>query len=537
MDIRFKIAVICVGAVLLVCGCAEPGRRAEEIEKVLTAPTTAKLGTTIGDLIEVFSTDTIPVEGYSLVGELAGTGSSQCPPKLRQYLKQYIQKQVAGDKTDADSLINSMDTAVVIVQGHMPTAASRNQYFDLRVRALEQTQTRSLAGGWLYGADLRASFGLGAKVLAKGQGGIFMDILEGEVENPRSGYILAGGRVLDEYMVKLTLRRPDFQTGALIRDRINGRFFDNPAMAISDSVLKLEIPAGYKDDKDRFLAVVKAMYMRETPKLIQQRITSFIRKLAGQKDQRYASEIALEAIGNKSLPKLSILLKFSDEEIRFRAARCMLRLGSDDGLDTLREIARDNSSVYRIEALEAIATAGTRKDASAISRRLLRDSEFKIRLAAYEQLQKLQDSIITQKLIARSFYLDKVAQDSGKAVYVYRSGVPRIVLFGSPIYCRKDAFVKSRDGTITINAIADAKEVVLIREIPGKSPIRLKSSLELGDIIETLCGEPAPKKNKERRGLGVPYYQVIAILRQMSEKGAIQAQFHAGPLPEISLKK
>ncbi len=537
MVIRFKIAVILVGAVFLVYGCAGPERTAEEIGELLSVPTTAELGTTIGDLIEVFSVDTIPVYGYSLVGELAGTGSSQCPPNLRKYLKQYIQKQVVGGKTDIDSLINSMDTAVVIVEGQMPLVTSRNQYFDLRVRAIEQTQTRSLAGGWLYGADLRASFSLGTKVLAKGQGGIFMDILEGEVENPRSGYILAGGRVLGEYLVKLTLRKPDYQAAALIRDRINGRFFDNPARAISDSLLKLEIPAGYRNDKNRFLAVVKAMYMRETPELTQQRVMSFIRKLAGQKDQRYASEIALEAIGNKSLPKLSILLKFSEEEVRFRAARCMLRLGSDDGLDTLREIATDKSSAYRIEALDAIATEGMPKDASAISRKLLRDREFKIRLAAYEQLRKLQDSIITQKLIARTFYLEKIAQDSDKVVYVSRSGVERIVLFGSPIYCRKDAFVKSRDGTITINAIAETKEVVLIRTIPGKSPIRLKSSLELGDIIETLCGEPAPKKKAERRGLGVPYYEAIAILQQMCEKGAIQAQFHAGPLPEISLKK
>jgi len=68
---------------------------------------------------------------------------------------------------------------------------------------------------------------------------------------------------------------------------------------------------------------------------------------------------------------------------------------------------------------------------------------------------------------------------------------------------------------------------------------QLKSSLDLADIIRVLCEEPAAKDKQGRGGLGVPYSQMTALLKQMSDKGAIRAEFRAGPLPKIgvNLKK
>ena len=81
---------------------------------------------------------------------------------------------------NVDEFINSPNTAVVIVDGIMPAAVTKNEYFDVRVRALPGTQTTSLEDGWLYGAELKAtgSFGLTIKVLAEAQGPIFIDTLD-----------------------------------------------------------------------------------------------------------------------------------------------------------------------------------------------------------------------------------------------------------------------------------------------------------------------------------------------------------------------
>ena len=65
-------------------------------------------------------------------------------------------------------------------------------------------------------------------------------------------------------------------------------------------------------------------------------------------------------------------------------------------------------------------------------------------------------------------------------------------------------------------------------------PIKLQSSFKLSDIIRTLCGDPVVKEGSGLRpGLGVSYSDVTSLLKQMHDNGAIDVQFHAGPLPKI----
>jgi flagellar basal body P-ring protein FlgI len=536
MDIR-HIKTVCAVSVLLVIffttGCGKPAKTGKEANEPAAK---IDLGATIGSLAEVFSFESIPVEGYSLVDGLSGTGSSECPAQIKEYLKQYILQQLAGEKVNIDELISSLDTAVVLVQGVMPTAVAKNQYFDVRVVALPGTQTTSLEGGWLYGTELKpvGGFGIAMKVLAAAKGPVFIDTLSPGETDKKSGYILAGGTVLDEYKVNIGLRRPDYRIASLICSKLNGRFGSGTARAVSPSQIELNVPPEYK--KQKFISIVKAMYLAETPEATRERINTFVKNLAVSED-KYAAETALEAIGNESLSKVAALLNSSQEQVRLGAARCMFNLGSDDGLNTLREIASDKDSAYRTEALEAITASARRNDAAAISRKLLRDSDFNIRLAAYENLRKLEDIAVTQKVIGRNFYLEQVAQTEHKGIFVSRSGQPRIVLFGAPIYCHDNIFIQSADGSITINAPAGQKYVSIIRKHPKRPnvTIQLKSSFELGDIIQTLCEEPLKKTDEEHRGLNVSYAEAIALLKQMSDKGAVDAEFQAGPLPKIDL--
>ena len=531
MNIR-RIKIVCVISVLLIgffiAGCGEP------VGKELAGD--IDLGPTIGSLAEVFSPEPILVEGYGMVAGLNGTGSAECPPQIRAYLTQYILTQSPEPKINVEKFISSRDTAVVLVHGLIPAIASKNQYFDISVAALPGTQTTSLEGGWLYGAELKIAGGLGitTKVLAMAKGPVFIDTLSTSGTDKKNGYVLAGGTALDDYMVWLALRRPDYRTASLIRNRLNGRFGDDTAKAVGPGQIELKVPAKYREQKQRFASIVKATYLSETREVTRERIKTFVRKLAASEDKEQ-SEIALEAIGNESLSKLAALLNSSNEEVRLRTGRCTLNLGSDIGLEALREIAMDKGSAYRIEALEAITSAASRNDAAAISRLLLRDEDFNIRLAAYEQLRKLDDIAITQTLIARNFYLEEIAQAEHTTIFVSRSGQPRIVLFGAPISCRRNIFVESADGNITINAPAGQKYVSIMRKHPKRPSViaQLKSTFELGDIIQTLCEEPLKKADEGHLGLGVSYADMIALLKQMCDKGAVRAEFRAGPLPKI----
>ncbi len=521
--------------VIVMVGCEKP---AQIIEAPKELAIEIDLGTTIGSLVELLSADPMTVDGYGLVAGLNGTGSAECPPHIRGYLKQYILKQLPPDALNTDEFINSMDTAVVRVEGIMPRIYGKNEYFDVVVTALEGTQTTSLEGGRLYKTDLKVSggFGLTIKVLGTAEGPVFMDTLGDKEINKRTGYILGGGRVIEESKISFVLRQPDYKIANAIRNKLTERFGAGTAKAVSPSQVEVEVPAEYKEQKQRFISIVKAMYLTETPELTAERISSFVKKLAvaGEKD---LTEASLEAIGNVSIGKLSALLNSSNEEVRLRAARCILNLGSDAGLEALREIASTKNSPFRVEALEVIAAGAGRNDAAAVSRKLLRDEDFDIRLAAYEQLRKLNDIAITQEPIAGDFFLEQVTQTHHKGIFVSRSSQPRIVLFGAPIYCRENIFVQSPDGNIAINAPAGQPYVSIIRKHPKRPNVtlQLKSSYDLGDIIRTLCKEPLKKEGEGRIGLNVSYAEGIALLREMCYRGAVAAEFRAGSLPKIEL--
>jgi hypothetical protein len=498
------------------------------------------VGATIGSLAEVSVPQSFPVEGYGLVGGLNGTGSSECPPQLRAYLTRYILSQLHSRTINVDKLISSPDTAVVLVEGVLPPIPSKNQFFDVRVTALPGTQTVSLERGWLYNTELKVvgSFGIATRVIANAAGPVFMNKIGTSETDKRVGYILAGGRALDDFNINLAVRQPDYRTTSNIRNRLNELYGEGTARAISPGLIEVTVPAKYREQKERFVSLVKATYLTQTPQATEERIKTFIRRLAVFQDKD-ESEIALEAIGNASLGKLAVLLNSADEQVRLRAGRCMLNLGSDAGLDALRQIAFNKSSASRLEALEAITAGSSRGDAAAISRRLLRDEDFDISLAAYEQLRKLEDIAVTQEFIGRSFYLEQIAQTQTphRAVFVSRSGQPRIVIFGSPIRCRDKIFVQSSDGSIIINAPAGQKDVTLLRKHPRRPGVvvPMKSSFELADIIRTLCEEPTEKSEEARRGLGVSYDEMIRLLKQMCDRGAVKADFRAGPLPKIAI--
>jgi len=496
----------------------------------------AELGATIGSLVEVAAFQFMSVEGYGLVGGLNGTGSSECPPQIRTYLSRYIPTQLQGQKISVDKLIESPNTAVVRLEGVMPAMPLKDQFFDVKVTALEGTRTISLEGGWLYTSELRvAGLGPSTKVIADVEGPIFIDKIDAPAADKRGGYILAGGRVLNDFTIGLILREPDYKNASDIRNRLSELFGQETARAVSPSRIEVAIPNKYRQQKEKFISLLRATYLTYTPQTTAERVNTFVRNLANSQDKD-ASEIALEAIGTASLDKLGTLLNSSDQQVRLRAARCMLNLGSDSGLDVLRDIAFDKTSAYRLEALEAITTGATRNDAAVVARNLLRDEQFNISLAAYEQLRKLDDVTITQRFISRSFYLEQVAQTPHKAIFVSRSGQPRIVLFGAPIRCRDNIFIQSGDGSIIINASAGQKYVTLVRKHPKHASIigQMKSSFDLGDIIRTLCEEPTKKSEESRRGLGVSYSEMTVLLKQMCDKGAVKAQFLAGPLPKVS---
>ncbi|MHC4212529.1 MAG: flagellar basal body P-ring protein FlgI [Planctomycetota bacterium] len=491
-------------------------------------------GATIGSLAEIFSVPFVDVEGYGLVAGLQGTGSSECPSHVRDYLRQFILSQLPDGGMNIDKFISSRNTAVVVVKGKMLTSGGKGSYFDVRAEAIAGSQTMSLEGGWLYKCELKqsGSFGISTRVLAHAEGAVYIDTIEPLGRNKREGFVLAGGTIRDDYTITLGLGEPDFMTVRRISDIINTRFGIDTAKAVSPELIELQVPMLYHEQHDRFVLMVSSMYLESNPAATNERINYFIDQLS-KSSAKYVSEVALESIGNSSLTKLGGLLSSSDEEVRLRAGRCMLNLGSDRGLESLVQIALNSRSPYRIEALNAIGLGGNRGKATSLARKLLKDEVFEIRLGAYEQLVKMNDISINRRLVGSKLFLEQIARTGPKEIYVSRSGQPRIVLFGAPMYCSEDVFVESANGEVTINAVPGRKYVSLLRKVPKRSDVvEVKSSYEISEIIRLLCREPAVDKatKKMHAGLNVSYADTIAILKQMCDRGALPARFFAGPM-------
>ena len=528
-------ASLYVAVLALLAGCSGTG--APQVETA-EAGSEVNLGPTIGSFVDLVRPEPVTVEGYGLVGGLAGTGSASCPLQIRAYLRQHILTQVPGDKVNPDELINSKNTAVVRLEGLISATPSQGEHFDVLVSLIPGSDATSLSRGWLYKANLvaRGTVGVTTRALATVEGPIFVSTMGATEPDVRTGHILGGGRTLYEYRVILSLRRENYRMASAIRNRLSGRYGPNVARAPSPGTIEVLVPPEYRLRKMRFIQMIPATFLTVTPELSQARVDTFARRLITAED-REASEITLEAIGRESLSHLNALLNSSNVEVRFRAARCMLNLGDDRGFHILRELAAETGSPYRLEALDAIVVSARRNDAVALARRLLRDEDVNIVLAAYEHLRRMDDSAVVKEVVGRKFYLEQVVQTDRRAIFVSRRGDPRIVLFGSPLRCRENLFVESPDKAIVLNSKPEQNYVSVIRKHPMRPGIigPTRTGFGLAGLIRLLGKEPTGSPGGWIDGLDVPYMEVITLLEQMVAREAVDAQFWAGPVPEVGL--
>ena len=529
--------MLCVTGLLLAAaaGGCQKKETATADSIALTPP--VELGATIGSLAEVVKPEPVAVEGYGLVGGLAGTGSGYCPPEVRAYLKQYIATQLPNERVNVDELIESKNTAVVVLEAMVPATPSMGEHFDVRVALPPGSEATSIQGGWLYKAELvaKGTFGVQTRSLATVEGPVFINPIGTADLDLRSGHILGGGRTLYEYTVRLRLSKANYRAVSLIRNRLSERYGPNIANAVSPSVIEVTIPVQYRQRKTQFRldapGHVPGGYERAN-QCQNQHLRPAVGRLRRQGRQRdrpgggRPGEYGLNSV-RFSIPPMP---------------RCVCgrldvswRLGDNRGLAPLRDLALDPKSPYRLEALDAVMILARRADAITLAHRLLRDDDVAVVLAAYDKLRQIDDRAVSREVIGRGFLLEQVVQSSHKAIFVSRSGDPRVVLFGDPLKCHDNLFVESPDQTLVLDARAGQGFVSVIRKHPTRpgviGPIRSKP--DVGEIVRTLGDEPATGSAGPLQSLGIPYSQVIALLEQMSAKDAVAAQFWAGPLPKI----
>lgn len=187
--------------------------------------------------------------GYGLIVGLQGTGDSSqakfAGQSVSNLLKQFGVKLPEG--TDA----KMKNAATVMVSASFPPGYRKGQTIDITVSSLGDA--KSLRGGTLLLTPLRAADG---EVYALAQGNLVVGGLAAQgnsgssvtVNTPTSGRIPNGASIEREIdtdfgtrpTVRLSLKRPNFQTATNIVDTINRRF---GAIATTDDATSVEVQA------------------------------------------------------------------------------------------------------------------------------------------------------------------------------------------------------------------------------------------------------------------------------------------------------
>lgn len=502
---------------------------------------------TIGSLTYFDGLRPMRVRGYGLVVGLGRNGSRDCPRQIYDRLVESLYKQqrvtssVVGVTTmTPEELINSLDSAVVIVEGDIPPGAMEGDAFDVAVTAVPGTETRSLRGGRLIASDLHVfrpvsdAVSITGKVLARSAGPVFVNPFMGEraatEADPLFGIVLGGGRTSEARRLRMVLLQPSYARAQQIQDRINA-FFPagrRVADALSPSFVQMRVPDEFRGDTGHFLALVRAIYLVHDPRFEASRARMLADEIVRPGAPLGLIASAFEGLGRAALPALNDLYAHTNDDVSFHAAAAGLRLGDHVGEDTVALHARDPNCRHRFAAVRALAEAKGMAGAAMTLRQLLYDDDVRIRTSAYEGLARRGDSIVqTRSIDGDNFTLDLVPTRGSPFIYARRSGERRIALFGDGLQCRPPAFYRAPDGSLTVTAQPDDAQLTLMRVVVGTGAASepITASLDVASLIRLLGSRADVDHEGTVTGLGLDYGTVVHALYRLAQDGTIDADF------------
>lgn len=522
----------------MIYGC-QPDKNSHSQPIIPSSP--ESLGATIGSLCELGGYQGVQVQGHSLVWGLAGTGSNECAPTVRKFLLQYLRKlrpqPYMGPeyaKMSADQLIDSHDTAVVRVSGIVPAGAPRGTRFDVKVFIPWSTQTTSLQGGKLLPTELQVVIsGIAARSTAIAGGPIFINPFpqsgdKANVNDPRRGIVLGGGRSMHKRRIQLALLEPDSRLAQQVQKRINSRFqkADGPkiADALNRSLIDITIPEDYKDRYQYFIPLMLSMYLQGSGAFQELKLGELKEMATNPKADFEAIALAWEAIGRNSLWHIKELYDNPNPHTAYYAVATGLNLGDRGAIDRLAKIALDDGHPHQSKAAEALGDVGHDVRAATIMIKLLGHKNSNLRLLAYMGLRKAKDPRIRSVTLPGKFKVETVETDGENLIYVWAVGEGRIVLFGKNITCKDDLFIESADKSFTVNSREGDEQLTITKRLPGEYQfVTAKSSLKLEDVIATMA-RPI-KVGDEKTGAGMTFSQIVGAIYQLCEDEVIPAGF------------
>lgn len=522
------VALLAVGIVPGAIGCS---LWLSKKNPTLSEPATIRSPELVGDLAVPYGMHSIVVEAIGLVTGLNGTGSDPLPSPERQFLLAEMQRRGVQNP---NRVLASKDTSLVLVRGYLRPGIQKGDVFDVEVRVPSRSETTSLRGGYLLEVPLREMMLLrGAvregHVLAKAAGPVLVDPAADPQKDPiyaTRGRILGGG-VAERSRTFGLLLKPEHHSvanSARIESAINRRFYiiqrglqEGVARAKTNEYVELRLHPRYKNNIPRYMAVIRAIPLRDNEQLRLERLRELEKELLNPTSAPTAA-LRLEAIGAPAVEVLKKGLVSPSPVVRFHAAEALAYLDCPEAAPVLGQIARDEPA-FRVYALAALSTLND-LDSIDVLRGLLNSPSAETRYGAFRALVELNpnDSAIAGEKLGDQFWYHVVRSDGPPMVHVTRNRRAEVVLFGRDIRLRAP-FALDAGNHIVVTAQAPGK-VSVSRFAVNEADQKRFVTESLDEIIRAVVE------------LGGTYPDVVQMLQEARAAGVLQARFEVEALPE-----
>jgi flagellar basal body P-ring protein FlgI len=484
----------------------------------------------VGEIAQSWGLGYAKVEGIGLVNSLAGTGGMPADSWQRDHL---VDEMRTHGVPKINEILGSKATSMVLIRGLIPPAAKAGDRFDLQVRTAPNSDTTSLAGGFLMPTRMRPMVRLGSRtreghVIALGTGPlIVMDALDRHDEQSLVQAIIPGGGVVTVAReIGLNVRGTDesLKTVLAITNAINERFTTidggqtvGVANAKSSHRIDLAVPNEYRHNVHRYIQVILCVGYGESSQQRLDRIDQLERQLQ-QSALAQDACMKLEAIGRDATAALKRSLRSPDPRVRFHGAEALAYMQIADGVDEL-QIAALSQPAFRSPAFAALESLNDVRADIALESLLHADSA-ETRYGAFRAMvkRKTKDQVVTGQVFPKMFSLHTVASDTKPLIHVAINDRQEIVVFNDQLtFSPRLLYVEQ--GHLTVRATGPGQVEVARYGGPGGGEQVERCSSRVVDVIAAL-GK-----------LECSYETVLAVLKQAREDDALPARLVINALP------
>ncbi len=538
MTPRQLTALWTIGLMSLV-GCNSPLFRSQSPEPTdlealaESEPDGTKL---VGDTTFPIGLTYLKIEGVALVNGLARTGSEPPPGPLTSALVGDMQTH---EVANPQQVLKSDTNSLVVVRAFLPPGVQKGDRIDVKVVVPPKSETTSLRGGYLLRCRMRemqvvqdGSLRSG-HVSALAQGPVVIDGVFEVTDDPTAettGRVLGGAQSQVARSLGLGIRgETTVRQAALIGSAINNRFHKSDATGNSgvakpkrDNFIELAVHPRYKNNVFRYMRVIRAIAVHETPGERAMRTEALRNKLLEPTTAARAA-LQLEAIGEEAAHVLFDGLKSSDLEVRFYAAEALAYLDREEASPVLVEAAHSEPA-FRWHALAALAAMDHVVAYEGLNE-LLHVASAETRYGAFRALRtrNAADPLVRGEYLRGEFAYHVINSDGPLLIHASKAQRPEIVLFGQNHPLIPPAF------------LCAGKEIIIKGQEDGQLRVT-RFGLGTREDQQEICDANVDAMIRSIVNLGGTYGDTLQALQEARRGGYMETKLVVNALANPSRK-